>query len=60
MAADSRWMDFPIWTDVRGPGARNCLLLVAWSASFIELAIGRLWPWDPCMELLHTNRKAVH
>lgn len=33
-----------------GVEALNGLLLIAWSASFIYLAMGRLWPWTPCAE----------
>ncbi len=28
----------------------NGLLLIAWSASFTFLAMGRLWPWTECCE----------
>lgn len=33
-----------------GIEALNGLLLIAWSGSFIYLAMGRLWPWTPCAE----------
>lgn len=33
-----------------GVESLNGLLLIAWSASFIYLAMGRLWPWTPCTE----------
>lgn len=33
-----------------GVEALNGLLLIAWSASFIYLAMGRSWPWTPCAE----------
>ena len=26
----------------------NGLLLIAWSGSFIYMAMGRMWPWPPC------------
>lgn len=28
----------------------NGLLLIAWSGSFIYIAMGRLWAWTPCAE----------
>lgn len=28
----------------------NGLLLIAWSGSFIYIAMGRLWSWQPCAE----------
>ena len=28
----------------------NGLLLIAWSGSFIYIAVGHLWPWQPCTE----------
>ena len=31
-----------------GLEALNGLMLIAWSASFAYLAMGRLWPWRPC------------
>ena len=31
-----------------GVEALNGLLLIAWSASFTYLAMGRLWPWAEC------------
>lgn len=42
-----------------GVEALNGLLLIAWSASFIYLAMGRLWPWTPCAEpgAVPENRK---
>lgn len=33
-----------------GVEALNGLLLIAWSGSFIYLAMERLWPWTPCAE----------
>ncbi|MEQ8515683.1 MAG: potassium channel family protein [Alphaproteobacteria bacterium] len=33
-----------------GVEALNGLLLIAWSGSFIFLAMGRLWPWQSCVE----------
>jgi len=35
---------------IAGVEALNGLLLIAWSASFIYLAMGRLWPWERCAE----------
>ncbi len=33
---------------ITGVEALNGLLLIAWSGSFIYLAMGRLWPWQSC------------
>jgi len=33
-----------------GIEALNGLLLIAWSGSFIYFAMGRLWPWERCVE----------
>ena len=33
-----------------GIEALNGLLLIAWSGSFLYLAMGRLWPWEHCVE----------
>lgn len=33
---------------ITGVEALNGLLLIAWSGSFIYLAMGRLWPWEIC------------
>ncbi len=33
-----------------GVEALNGLLLIAWSASFTFVAMGRLWPWSECCE----------
>ncbi|WP_218822866.1 potassium channel family protein [Tistlia consotensis] len=35
---------------IAGVEALNSLLLIAWSGSFIYLAMGRLWPWQRCAE----------
>ena len=35
---------------VTGVEALNGLLLIAWSGSFIYIAMGRLWPWQDCAE----------
>ncbi|MGH1419909.1 MAG: ion channel [Hyphomicrobiaceae bacterium] len=35
---------------ITGIEALNGLLLIAWSGSFIYIAMGRLWPWRPCAE----------
>jgi len=34
----------------------NGLLLIAWSGSLIYLAMGRLWPWEPCVEPARRRR----
>ena len=33
---------------ITGVEALNGLLLIAWSGSFIYIAMGRLWPWRSC------------
>ena len=33
-----------------GVEALSGLLMIAWSGSFIYQAMGRLWPWTPCVE----------
>ncbi len=35
---------------ITGVEALNGLLLIAWSGSFIYIAMGRLWPWRTCVE----------
>jgi ion channel len=35
---------------ITGVEALNGLLLITWSGSFIYIAMGRLWPWEPCEE----------
>ncbi len=35
---------------ITGVEALNGLLLIAWSGSFIYVAMGRLWPWESCSE----------
>ncbi len=35
---------------ITGIEALNGLLLIAWSGSFIYIAMGRLWPWRACAE----------
>ena len=35
---------------ITGVEALNGLLLITWSGSFIYIAMGRLWPWQPCVE----------
>ncbi len=35
---------------ITGVEALNGLLLIAWSGSFIYIAMGRLWPWRTCSE----------
>ncbi len=34
-----------------GVEALNGLLLIAWSASFTFVAMGRLWPWSECCDV---------
>lgn len=40
---------------ITGVEALNGLLLIAWSGSFIYMAMGRLWPWQSCMEPARTT-----
>jgi hypothetical protein len=35
---------------ITGVEALNGLLLITWSGSFIYIAMGHLWPWQPCTE----------
>lgn len=35
---------------ITGVEALNGLLLIAWSGSFIYIAMGSLWPWQDCAE----------
>ncbi|MEP0316548.1 potassium channel family protein [Hyphomonas sp.] len=35
---------------ITGVEALNGLLLIAWSGSFIYIAMRHLWPWQPCTE----------
>lgn len=35
---------------ITGVEALNGLLLIAWSGSFIYIAMGHLWTWRPCAE----------
>lgn len=35
---------------ITGVEALKGLLLIAWSGSFIYIAMGYLWPWQPCTE----------
>ena len=35
---------------ITGVEALNGLLLIAWSGSFIYIAMGRLWLWETCRE----------
>lgn len=42
---------------IAGVEALNGLLLIAWSASSIYLAMGRLWPWERCMEPRHADQQ---
>lgn len=39
-----------------GVEALNGLLLIAWSGSFIYLAMGRLWPWQTCAVPVRSTR----
>ena len=41
---------------ITGVEALNGLLLIAWSGSFIYLAMGRLWPWQSCAAPAPTAR----
>lgn len=34
---------------ITGIEALNGLLLIAWSGSFIYIAMGRIWPWERCL-----------
>lgn len=36
---------------ITGIEALNGLLLIAWSGSFIYLAMGHLWPWQHCAQI---------
>jgi len=38
-----------------GIEALNGLLLIAWTGSFIFLAMGHLWPWQNCKEPQRKN-----
>jgi len=40
---------------ITGVEALNGLLLIAWSGSFIYIAMARLWPWRPCTEPARSN-----
>lgn len=40
---------------ITGVEALNGLLLIAWSGSFIYIAMGRLWPWQTCIEPAQTG-----
>lgn len=40
-----------------GVEALNGLLLITWSGSFIYLAMGRLWPWERCVEPARTGAR---
>ncbi len=44
---------------IAGIEALNGLLLIAWSASFIYLAMGQLWPWERCKEPRHDGGQDV-
>ena len=39
---------------ITGIEALNGLLLIAWSGSFIYIAMSRLWPWQTCVEPKNT------
>lgn len=43
---------------ITGVEALNGLLLIAWSGSFIYIAMGKLWPWQPCAEPVHPTTDA--
>lgn len=40
---------------ITGVEALNGLLLIAWSGSFIYIAMARLWPWRTCTEPIRSN-----
>lgn len=40
---------------ITGVEALNGLLLIAWSGSFIYIAMRRLWPWHTCVEPAQTG-----
>ncbi|ANK82101.1 MULTISPECIES: potassium channel family protein [Alphaproteobacteria] len=40
---------------ITGVEALNGLLLIAWSGSFIYIAMARLWPWRSCTEPTRGN-----
>lgn len=42
---------------ITGVEALNGLLLIAWSGSFIYIAMSRLWPWRPCAEPAHNKTR---
>ncbi len=42
---------------ITGIEALNGLLLIAWSGSFIYLAMGRLWPWERCAAPARSRRR---
>ena len=42
---------------ITGVEALNGLLLITWSGSFIYIAMGHLWPWQPCTEPGAADRK---
>ncbi len=42
---------------ITGVEALNGLLLIAWTGSFIFLAMSRLWPWQDCKEPERSERK---
>lgn len=41
---------------IAGIEALNGLLLITWSGSFIYLAMGRLWPWERCVQPKRPDR----
>ena len=43
---------------ITGVEALNGLLLIAWSGSFIYIAMGKLWPWQPCAQPAHPTTDA--
>jgi len=44
---------------IAGIEALNGLLLIAWTGSFIFLAMGHLWPWQNCKEPRHRNKNGL-
>lgn len=43
---------------ITGVEALNGLLLIAWSGSFIYIAMGKLWPWQRCAKPAHPTTDA--
>lgn len=41
---------------ITGVEALNGLLLIAWSGSFIYIAMGKFWTWDDCIEPSYSGK----